>query len=148
MGTQRVIWEHHVDRALVRRDLSDVLAVEQDAALVRRLKTGEHSKQRGLAAAARTEQRKKLASPDVERKPVHRAEIAKTLADPLDPEQRHVGGHPNRRLGLDRRRRYLDLRRVDFRRFLGHVPCLPPPRRTLAADHHPLNRLPARHPYY
>ncbi len=42
MGKQRIVLEHHVDRALVRQNLRDVLAAKQNAAFVRRLKTGEH----------------------------------------------------------------------------------------------------------
>ena len=83
----------------MRRHLRDVLAVEQDAALVRRLETGEHAQQRGLAAAAWAEQRKELACADIQRQPVHRAEIAELLADPLDPQQRHVDGRLDSRLG-------------------------------------------------
>ena len=62
MRKQRVVLEHHVDRTLVRQHLRDVLAVQQDAALVRRLEAGEHPQQRGLAAAARAEQREKFAA--------------------------------------------------------------------------------------
>ena len=102
MRKQRVVLEHHVDRALVRQHMGDVLAVEQDAALVRRLEAGEHSQQRGLAAAAGAEQREKLAGPDVERQPVHRAEIAEFLADALDAEQRRMSrrGRPCRSAGV------------------------------------------------
>ena len=42
MGEQRIILEHHVDRTLVRQSLREVLAIKQDPAFVRRLKTGEH----------------------------------------------------------------------------------------------------------
>ena len=61
MRKQRVVLEHHVDGPLMRQHLRDVLAAEQDAALVRRLEAGEHAQQRGLAAAARAQQRKELA---------------------------------------------------------------------------------------
>ena len=87
MRKQRVVLEHHVDRPLVRQHRRDVAAAEQDAALVGRLEAGKHPQQRGLAAAARAQQRKELARPDVERKPVHRAETAECLGYPLDPEQ-------------------------------------------------------------
>ena len=115
MRKQRVVLEHHVDRAQMRRHLRDVLAAEQDAALVRRLETGEHAQQRGLAAAARAEQRKKLPGADIQRQPVHRAEIAERLADPLDAQQRHVG---------DR----LDLRRRALQALQAAAPALPAPR--------------------
>ena len=90
MRKQRVVLEHHVDRPLMRQHRRDVPAVEQDAALVRRLETGEHAQQRGLAAAARAEQREELAGADVERQPVDRAETAECLRHALDAQQRHV----------------------------------------------------------
>jgi len=43
MRKQRVILEHHVDRALMRQRLRDVLAAEQDAPLIRRLEAREHA---------------------------------------------------------------------------------------------------------
>jgi len=61
MGKQRVVLKHHVDRTLVRQDLRDVLAVQQDAPLIRRLESGKHPQQRGLAATTGAEQREKLA---------------------------------------------------------------------------------------
>ncbi len=67
MRKQRIVLEHHVDRALVRQHLRDVPAIQQDAALVRRLETGEHPQQRGLAAPAGTEQGEELSGPDLER---------------------------------------------------------------------------------
>ena len=94
MRKQRVVLEHHVDRPLVRQHVGDVPAVEQDAALVRRLEAGEHAQQRGLAAAAGAEQRKELAGPDVERDVIDRAKIAEFFRDAFDAQQRHL------RLGL------------------------------------------------
>ena len=139
MRKQRVVLEHHVDGPLMRQHRRDVAAVEQDAALVRRLETGEHPQQRGLAAAARPQQREELAGPDVERQPVHRAEIAERLGDALDAEQRHVVSRIGRRCGPRRRCRHIGLRCVDFRRFLGHATCQSHRGRTLAADRLPLN---------
>ena len=100
MRKQRVVLEHHVDRPLVRRHLRDVLAVEQDAALIRRLEAGQHAQQRGLAAAARAQQREELAGADVERQAIHRAKAAESLGHALDAQQRHVGAtawRPSRR---------------------------------------------------
>ncbi len=88
MGKQRVILEHHVDRALVRRDPRDILAVQQNAALVRRLEAGQHPQQRGLAAAAWAEKREKFAAADVERKPIHRRQSAEFLHDGVDVQKR------------------------------------------------------------
>jgi len=59
----------------MRQNLRDVLAVEQNPALIRRLEAGQHSQQRGLAAPAGAEQRKKLPCPDVERQPVHARKV-------------------------------------------------------------------------
>ena len=42
MRKQRVVLEHHVDRPLMRQQLRNVPAVEQNPALVRRLEAGEH----------------------------------------------------------------------------------------------------------
>ena len=81
MREQRVALEHHVDRPPVRRHAGDVLAVEQDAALVGRLEAGEHAQQRGLAAAGRAEQREELALVDVERHAVDGGEAAEALGD-------------------------------------------------------------------
>src|SRR6185437_15399398 len=67
MRKQCVVLEHHVDRPLMRHDLPNVHAAQQDAALVRRLEAGEHAQQRGLAAAAWTKQREELAGRNVER---------------------------------------------------------------------------------
>ena len=75
----------------MRQHLRDVLAVEQDAALVRRLEAGEHPQQRGLAATAGTEQREKLPGPDVERQPIHRPDRAELLHHRVDAQQRNVG---------------------------------------------------------
>src|SRR5664279_5333122 len=86
MREQRIVLEHHVDRALMRQHLRDVLAVEQDAAFVRGLEPGQHPQQRGLAAAAGAEQREKLAGPNVERQPVHRAEAAELLHHRVDAQ--------------------------------------------------------------
>ncbi len=59
----------------------DILPIEQDAALVRRLEAGEQAQQRGLAAARRTEQREELALENVERELLDRGHAAKALAD-------------------------------------------------------------------
>ena len=75
----------------MRQHLGDVLAAEQDAALVRRLEAGEHAEQRGLAAAAGPQQRKELAGPDVERDAVDGTEVAERLGHALDAQQRLAG---------------------------------------------------------
>src|SRR5690349_23833474 len=49
------------------------------------------SQQRGLAAAARTEQREELARPDVERDAVDGPKAAEGLDHVLDPQDRRLG---------------------------------------------------------
>ena len=95
---------------LVRQNLRDVAAVQKDPALIRRLETGEHPQQRGLAAAAWAEQGKKLPCPDVERQPVDRPERAELFHHRLDPQQRNVG-----RVRI----------RLGFRQFVSHDPRQP-----------------------
>ena len=63
MRKQRVVLEHHVDRPLMRQHMRDVAAVEQDAALVRRLEAGQHPQQRGLAAARSARAARKIRRP-------------------------------------------------------------------------------------
>ena len=105
MRKQRVALEHHVDGALMRRDLRDILAVEQNAAGVGRLEAGQHSQQRGLAAAARTEQREELAGVDVERQRVDRAKPAECLDDRVNAQERRAGRCLRRRIAANPPRR-------------------------------------------
>jgi len=58
-------------------------------------KAGEHPQQRGLAAAARAQQRKELARPDVEREPVQPARKAPKFLE--TPSMRSNGASPLRR---------------------------------------------------
>jgi hypothetical protein len=85
---ERVALEHHVHRSPVRLDRDDVLAVEEDAALGRRLEPGQHPQQRGLAAARRTKQREKFVMPDIERERFNRHDRAEPLGDGLEAHQR------------------------------------------------------------
>jgi hypothetical protein len=137
---QRVALEHHVDRALMRQDLCDVLAIEQDAALIRRLEAREHAQQGGLAAAARAEQCEKLAGDDIQRHAVDRAEGAEFFHHALDAEQwRLERRRSNRPRGL--RPRFPRFPgHVDLPYVLSHVPHGPNRRRKLATDGLALNR--------
>ncbi len=74
----------------MRHHLRDVVALQQNPALVRRLEAGEHPQQRGLAATARAEQREKLPGPDVERQLVDGPQAAELLHHRLDAQQRIV----------------------------------------------------------
>jgi hypothetical protein len=80
---QRVGLEHHVDRALVRRDALERLAIEIKLALGRFLEACQHAQQRGLAAARRAEQGEELALVDVEREVVDGGEGTEPLGHVL-----------------------------------------------------------------
>ncbi len=143
MREQRVILKHHVDGALMRQHMRDVAPVQEDATFIRRLEAGEHAEQRGLATAARTEQREKLPGRDIERQPVDSAERAEILDDALDPQQRRAC-RKRRRLG-DRQSRggvgfHRLRRRFDLCVVLCHLLRWPNGGRKLAADRAGLNR--------
>jgi hypothetical protein len=55
-----------VDRALERRAVGDVFAVQQDLAFGRKLEAGDHPQQGGLAAAGRAEQGEEFVVADVQ----------------------------------------------------------------------------------
>ncbi len=81
---ERVLLEDHVDRPAVRRDGGDVLPLQDDATLVRRLEAGDHPERRRLAAAARAEQREELSVSDRDVDVAHRFRLAEALADPFE----------------------------------------------------------------
>ena len=53
---QRIVLENHVDIAFIGRQLGDIFAVQDHFAGGRGFQTGDHTKQRGLAAAGGTQQ--------------------------------------------------------------------------------------------
>ena len=63
---ERVVLEHRVDVAPVRRDARDRLSGEQDLALGRLLEAGDHPQRRGLAAAGWSEEAVELAARDAQ----------------------------------------------------------------------------------
>ncbi len=83
---ERVTLEDDVERPLLRRRMRDVAPVEQHLALIGRLKAGENTEQRGLAAAARSEQAEERARVDVQVDVAERGDAAKTFrnADNVD----------------------------------------------------------------
>src|SRR5581483_4649355 len=97
-------------------------------ALVRRLEAGEQAQQRGLAAAARPQQREELAGSDVERQPVYRPNGTEGFHHRLDAQKRHARRQLSR-LGPGRLTGNRDLWCL-----LGHFPCRPERGRKLAAD--------------
>ena len=54
MGKKRIILEHRIDLAQVRRQLSNIGPIEEDTPFIRRFKTGNEAERRRLAAAAGT----------------------------------------------------------------------------------------------
>ena len=80
MREQRVGLKHHADVALVRRDSGDGGAIEQDLAGIGGEKAGDQIEHRGLARAARPEQRHECSGGDCERDVVDRLGRAERLA--------------------------------------------------------------------
>ena len=89
MREQRQRLEHHAEVALMRRDLRDVLAVDQDAAGGRLLKAGNHPQQRGLAAAGRPEQADERAVGHGEIDMIDRRDIAEAFGNALKDKAGH-----------------------------------------------------------
>ncbi len=79
MGPEGVALEHHGCLPLVRRDLADVITVEQDFALFRKMKTGNGTEQSGLTAAAGPEQEKEFTGSDVDIELVQRNNAAEAF---------------------------------------------------------------------
>src|SRR5262245_47703754 len=66
MRPQRIVLKHRVDRPLEWRRVAHWLARNKDLAIAGKLKPGDHTQGRGLAAAGRPEERKKLPVGNVE----------------------------------------------------------------------------------
>ncbi len=81
---ERIRLEHHVDRAVVGRDVGEVAAVEHDAPRGRRLEAREHAQQGRLAAAGGADQREDLALGDVQVDVIHGLVAAEILDHVLD----------------------------------------------------------------
>src|SRR5215208_5489202 len=90
MRPDSVALEHHSNIALVRRyehsarRVSNRLTAVGDQSAIVPLKARHHSKRRCLAAAARTEQRKELASLDLKARAIDGARLTKHLDDILE----------------------------------------------------------------
>ena len=72
VAVERIVLEHHAHAAKARRQVGDVLAVDQDAAAGRLLKAGKHAAGGRLARAGRPEQHDELAGIEFEVEPVQR----------------------------------------------------------------------------
>jgi ABC-type ATPase involved in cell division len=86
---ERVALEHRVDGSPFGRRVLEVDAVEHDGAGIGQVESGNHSQERGLAAARRPEQREKLARVDRKADVIDRNEVAEASGDVADFEQRH-----------------------------------------------------------
>ena len=83
-------------RALIHRQLGDVVAVELDGAAIRLDQAGDHVEHRGLAGAVRAEQADRFAAADIDADAAHDLAGAETLfhamhsqkARPLDQARR------------------------------------------------------------
>ena len=81
MGEEGVALKDGVDVALVRRDVVDALAKEENVALIRRFEAADHAQGRSLAAAGRAEQRQKFIVVNVEIDAVENGLAIKLLGD-------------------------------------------------------------------
>ncbi|MCY1419118.1 hypothetical protein D9M71_347000 [compost metagenome] len=84
---QRVGLEHHVDRPLVGRHVSDVYAIEENAPLRGPFETCEHAQQCGLARSRAAEQGEDLTLLDFQGHVVHGNRLVELLRDPVDFDQ-------------------------------------------------------------
>jgi len=85
---ERVGLEHHVDRALIRRDGSHVDAIDVNGASARTLEARQHAQQCGLPGSRAAQQAEDLAATDIERNVIHRHEVAEPLGHVADA---HIG---------------------------------------------------------
>ncbi|MDT4863060.1 hypothetical protein FQZ97_977490 [compost metagenome] len=102
MREQRVVLEHGVDVALVRRQAGGLLAMDADGAGSGLLEAGDQAQAGGLARAGRAEHGEEFAVPDIDGHPVdglHIAELAGDLG-----ELNSGGGHGERSRGQEIRR--------------------------------------------
>ena len=81
VGEESVALKDGVDVALVRRDVVDALAKEENVALIRRFEAADHAQGRSLAAAGRAEQRQKFVVVNVEVDAVENGLAIKLLGD-------------------------------------------------------------------
>jgi hypothetical protein len=87
---QGVALEHRPDRPRLGRLGGEVGAVEDDAAAVGQVETGDHAQQGRLAAAGRTEQGEELPRLDCEGNAVDGHEVAESARNVIYFQQRHA----------------------------------------------------------
>src|SRR5262249_52089268 len=76
-----VVLKHHTEVALVRRYVVHDLAADRHGALVHLLQPGDDAERGRLPAARGAEQAENLATPHLERHPIHGQSVAESLAD-------------------------------------------------------------------
>ncbi len=89
MREKRQRLEDHAELALMRRHLRNVLAIEHDRTFGRTVETGDHPKQRGLAATRGTEQADEGAVRHGKLDIVDGRERAELLGDGIEGEAGH-----------------------------------------------------------
>ena len=88
VGEQRVVLEHHPEPAMHRFHPGDILALDQDAPLVRGLEPGQQPEHRGLAAAAGPQEREHLAPCEGQRDLLGGDHAVEALGEAFDREKR------------------------------------------------------------
>ena len=86
---EHVVLEHEADMTQVGREAAEVALVEHHPTARRGLETGYDAQERRLAAAARAEQRQRLARSDLDRRVGKRRRSHERDRDALDAEHRH-----------------------------------------------------------
>jgi len=86
---QGVALEHRADGPRFRRAVREVDAVEEDAAAIREIETGDHSQECRLPATRRAEQGEKFAGLDRQAHAVDRGEVAEAARHVSYFEERH-----------------------------------------------------------
>ena len=75
MRVQSVVLEDHCDVAVLRLHRGDIIATDEDAALVDLFQAGQHAQSRGLTAARRANEHQELAVLNVKIQIIHRGLI-------------------------------------------------------------------------
>ncbi len=87
MREQRIGLEHHIDGAVVGRNVRHVLAVDFNGARGRAFETRQHAQQGRFARARSAEQAEELALVDVERHVGHGRDVTELLGDVADADE-------------------------------------------------------------
>src|SRR5439155_5067012 len=108
-------------RALIHRQLGDVVAVEFDGAAIRLDQPGDHVEHRGLAGAVRAQQSDRLAAANIDADAAHHLAGAETVFHAVHSEEAGSLDQPRRfaaiGLGLGTRRLRAGTRPLFARRF-------------------------------